>query len=56
MTRLIKGVDGVDSAEVDHNTGKAMVTVKPGATVTAGSLREAVEKDYTVESVSEILQ
>ena len=54
VTRLIEGVVGVESATVDHETGKATVKTKPGAQVTADSLREAVEKDYEVESVAAV--
>jgi P-type Cu2+ transporter len=54
VTKLITGVKGVENAAVDFKTGKATVTIKPGATVTADSLREAVEKDYEVQSVEAV--
>jgi Cu2+-exporting ATPase len=56
VTKLITSVQGVESAQVDYKTGVAIVTTKPGAKLSESALREAVDKDYTVESIHAIAQ
>jgi len=45
-------VEGVETAEADHKTGKATVTLKPGATVDKQALVDAVNATelYTAEA------
>ncbi len=50
--RVRKAVEGVETAEADHKTGKATVTLKPGATVDKQALVDAVNATelYTAEA------
>jgi copper chaperone CopZ len=54
VTRLIEGVNGVESASVNHATGIALVKVKPGAKVDEAMLTAAVARDYEVESCKKV--
>jgi copper chaperone len=54
VTNIIQGVDGVESAQVDLKTGKAIVKAKPGAKVDEAVLKAAVDQDYKVESCRKI--
>ena len=50
VTKLLEGLDGVASAQVDHTTGKAVVTMKPGAKLDEKAAHEVVDKDSTLDS------
>ena len=43
-------MDGVETAAVDHKTGKATVTMKPGAKFDEKTAHELIDKDYTLDS------
>jgi len=50
VTKLITGVAGVESATVDHVSGRATVHAKPGAKLDQAKLKAAIDQDYKVES------
>jgi Cu2+-exporting ATPase len=52
VRKALEAVEGVESAKADHKTGKATVTLKPGATVDKNKLVEAVNATelYTAEA------
>jgi copper chaperone CopZ len=54
VTGLLQGVNGVESAQVDLESGKAVVKVKPGAKVDEAMLTAAVAGDYPVESCKKV--
>jgi Cu2+-exporting ATPase len=52
VRKALEAVEGVQSAKADHKTGKATVTLKPGAKVDKQSLVKAVNDTelYTAEA------
>jgi len=52
VRNALEAVEGVQSAKVDHKSGKATVTLKPGAKVDRQTLVEAVDATelYTAEA------
>lgn len=52
VRKALEAVEGVQSAKADHRTGKATVTLKPGASVDKQKLIEAVDATeiYTAEA------
>jgi copper chaperone CopZ len=54
VTNIIQGVEGVESAQVDLKTGKAIVKAKPGAKVDEATLTAAVGRDYEVDSCKKV--
>jgi Cu2+-exporting ATPase len=43
VKKALEAVEGVETAKADHKTGKATVTLKPGADVDRQTLVEAVD-------------
>jgi copper chaperone len=54
VTTIIEDIDGVESAQVDLKSGKAIVKAKPGAKIDEAVLKTAVDRDYKVESCRKI--
>jgi Cu2+-exporting ATPase len=52
VKKALEAVEGVQSAKADHKTGRATVTLKPGAEVDKQTLVEAVNATglYTAEA------
>jgi Cu2+-exporting ATPase len=52
VKKALEAVEGVETAKADHKTGKATVTLKPGADVDRQTLVEAVDATelYTAEA------
>jgi len=52
VRKALEAVEGVETAEADHKTGTATVTLKPGADVDKQTLVEAVDATelYTAEA------
>lgn len=49
-------MEGVDTATVDHKTGKASVKMKPGKTFDEAKAHELIDKDYKLESCALITE
>ncbi len=52
VRKALMGVEGVESVKADHKTGRATVTLKPGAKVDKQALVDAVNATelYTAEA------
>lgn len=55
VTKALEGMDGVLSAEVDHQTGRAKVTMKKGASLDEAKARDLLDiDDYKLKACAEI--
>jgi hypothetical protein len=52
VSGLLIGLDGVAKAEVNHETGAAVITMKPGSSFPESTARDALEADlYELKAV-----